>query len=134
MHKAKEVVKGGDITIIACGEMVYYAKEAAKLLAIDGISARVLDMFCLKPADTEAICKAAAETGAIITVEEHSVHGGLGELVCGVTSRHCHVPVSIMGFPDEECKVGTNKELFNYYNLTPEGIAAEARKRVGLQT
>ena len=132
IHKAKLVADGSDITIIACGEMVFYAKKAAELLTPDGISARVLDMFCLKPADTEAICKAARETKAIITIEEHSVHGGLGELVCGVTSRYCPVPVSVMGFPDEEYKVGSNTELFEYYGLTPEHIAAEARKRVGL--
>jgi len=132
IHKAKLVVDGSDITIIACGEMVFYAKKAAELLALDGVSARVLDMFCLKPADTEAIYKAARETKAIITVEEHSAHGGLGELVCGVTSRYRPVPVSIMGFPDEEYKVGSNTELFAYYGLTPEYIAAEARKRVGL--
>ena len=130
IHKAKLVADGSDITIIACGEMVLYAKKAAALLASDGVSVRVLDMFCLKPADTEAICKAARETKAIITVEEHSVHGGLGELVCGITAKFCPVPVSIMGFPDEEYKVGSNTDLFRYYGLTPENIADEARKRV----
>ncbi|MCL2815016.1 MAG: transketolase family protein [Oscillospiraceae bacterium] len=132
MHKAKLVAEGGDVTVIACGEMVFYAKQAAKLLAGEGVSVRVLDMFCLKPADTEAICKAARETKAIVTIEEHSIHGGLGELVCGITSRYCPVPVGIMGFLDEECKVGGNTELFEYYNLTPEGIAAEAKELINL--
>ena len=132
IFNAKLIADGSDVTVIACGEMVLYAKKAAELVAPDGISVRVLDMFCLKPADTEAICKAAKETKAIITVEEHSVHGGLGELVCGVTARFCPVPVSIMGFPDEEYKIGSNTELFAYYGLTPECIAAEIRKQVKL--
>jgi transketolase len=132
IHRAKLIAEGSDVTIIACGEMVFCAKKAAELLASDGISARVLDMFCLKPADAEAVWTAARETKAIITVEEHSVHGGLGELVCGITARFCPVPVCVMGFLDEEHKVGNSAELFEYYGLTPECIAAEARKRVGL--
>ena len=130
IHKAKTVKNGDDLTIIACGEMVSPATKAAEILERQNISVRVLDMFCLKPADTEAICKAARETKAIITVEEHSTNGGLGELVCGVVAQHKPVPVKIMGFPDEEYKVGSSAELFDYYKLTPEGIAAEARKLV----
>jgi len=132
INKAKLILDGNDISIIACGEMVYYAVKAAELLALENISARVLDMFCLKPVDINAICKAARETKAIITVEEHSVHGGLGELVCGVAAEYCPVPVKIMGFPDEEYKIGSNIELFKYYKLTPENIAVEAKRRLGL--
>ena len=131
-NKAKLVAEGSDVAIIACGEMVFLAKMAAEQLAQSGISARVLDMFCLKPADTEAICKAAIETRGIVTIEEHSVCGGLGELVCGVTSRFCPARVDVMGFPDEERKVGGNTQLFEYYGLTPENIAARARKLVSL--
>jgi transketolase len=130
IHKTKQVLDGGDVTVIACGEMVYPAIKAAELLQAEGISARVLDMFCLKPADTDAVIRAARETGAIVTVEEHSVHGGLGELVCGIVSQNAPVPVKIMGFPDEEYKVGQNYELFEYYGLTAENIAAEARRLV----
>ena len=132
IHGAKLVAEGSDVTIIACGEMVFYAKKASELLALSGISARVLDMFCLKPADAEAICKAAKETRAIITMEEHSVYGGLGELVCGITARFCPMTVDVMGFPDEEHKVGSNEQLFEYYGLTPENIAARARELVSL--
>ena len=132
IHKAKTLRQGTDITIIACGEMVYPSTQAADLLKLEGISARVLDMFCLKPADKEAICKAANETKAIITVEEHSIHGGLGELVCGITAQYKPVPVKILGFPDEDYKVGQSHQLFEYYGLTPSGIAAEARKLVGV--
>ena len=132
IHRAKIVREGNDLTVIACGEMVYPAVQAAELLADEGLSVRVLDMFCLKPADTEAVCKAARETGAILTVEEHSVFGGLGELVCGIVAGHRPVPVKILGFPDEEYKVGSGAELFQYYGLTPDGIAASARKLVNL--
>lgn len=126
IHKAKLVCEGGDVTLIVCGEMVYPARQAAALLAEQGVSARVLDMFCLKPADSEAVINAARQTKGIVTVEEHSVNGGLGELVCGITARHCPVPVRVMGFPDEEYKVGKSGELFEYYGLTAAGIAAQA--------
>jgi transketolase len=127
IYKAKLVCAGNDVTIIACGEMVYFAKRASELLASEGLSVRVLDMFCLKPADVDAIICAACETKVIVTVEEHSVYGGLGELVCGVTARFCPVPVSVMGFPDEEYMVGSSAELLVYYGLTAEGIAAEVK-------
>lgn len=126
VHKAKTVLEGSDVTIIACGEMVYFAKEAGLLLKKQGISARVLDLCCLKPADEEAIIQAAKETKGIVTVEEHSVFGGLGELVCHVVAENAPVKVRVMGFPDAEYKVGKNSELFSYYGLTPEKIALEA--------
>lgn len=125
--RAKTVCEGSDVTIIACGEMVWFAKQAAQLLAEEGIRARVLDFFCLKPADEQAIVQAAAETGAIVTVEEHSVNGGLGELVSHVAAETCPVPVHVMGFPDEEYLVGKSSELFRHYGLTPENIAAQAK-------
>lgn len=124
--RAKTVCEGGDVTIIACGEMVYYAKQAAALLTAKNIHARVLDMFCLKPADESAVIRAARETGAIVTVEEHSVNGGLGELVSHIVCRECPVPVHILGFPDEECLVGKSGDLFRHYGLTAENIAAQA--------
>lgn len=124
--KAKTVCDGTDLTIIACGEMVYYAKQAELLLEQRGISARVLDMFCLKPADEEAIARAARETGAIVTVEEHSMNGGLGELVSHVVCQTQPVPMRILGFPDEEYLVGKSQELFVHYGLTAANIAKEA--------
>ena len=121
---------GTDVTLIACGEMVWPAVQAVDLLQQQGIAARVLDLFCLKPADEQSILLAALETGAIVTVEEHSVHGGLGELVAHITAEHQPVPVRIMGFPDEEYKVGSSAELFAYYGLTAANIAAEAARLV----
>lgn len=126
--KAKLVRDGCDVTLIACGEMVYYAVQAAELLASEGVQARVLDLFCLKPADEEAVRRAACETGAIVTVEEHSVNGGLGELVARITSESNPVPMMALGFPDEEYLVGKSQDLFRHYGLTAENIAACARQ------
>ena len=127
VHKAKIVTEGNDITVIACGEMVFPAKCAAVALREQGIGVRVLDLFCLKPADTAAVRKAAKETGAIVTVEEHSIYGGLGELVAHVTAEDSPIPLKILGFPDEEYKVGKSNELFEYYGLTAENIAKEVK-------
>lgn len=129
--KAKQVRDGKDVTIIACGEMVYRAKLAGGLLAQQGIQARVLDMYCMRPVDSESVIRAATETGSIVTVEEHSICGGLGELVTHITAGAAPVPVKVMGFPDEEYKVGKNSELFEYYGLTPENIAKQARILAG---
>lgn len=126
--KAKTVCEGSDVTIIACGEMVYPAKLAVEQLKEAGVSARLLDMFCLKPFDEEAIVLAAKETGAILTVEEHSFNGGLGELVAHTAVEHCPVPMKIMGFPDEEVLVGKSAELFRHYGFTPENIRDNAIK------
>lgn len=128
MGKAKTVCEGTDVTIIACGEMVYYAVQAAKLLEAEGISVRVIDLFCLKPLDEEAIVKAAQETKAIVTVEEHSINGGLGELVSHVVVENCPRKMAILGFPDEEYVVGKSSELFQHYGLTPENIAFHAKR------
>jgi len=126
-HQAKIVSDGQDATIIACGEMVYPALEAAKLLKKENLSIRVLDMFCLKPIDTESILRAAKETRAILTIEEHSIHGGLGEMVCAVTAQHHPTKIKVLGFPDEEYKVGSSGALFEYYGFTPEHIAQSMR-------
>lgn len=130
VHRAKLVRAGSDITIITCGELVYHAMQAAVLLGYENISARVLDMFCLKPADEEAVIAAARETGLLLIAEEHSVHGGLGELVCGITAGSCPVPVKVLGFPDDECKIGKSNELFTHYGLDAAGIAAQARELI----
>ena len=126
--KAKIAFDGSDVTIIACGEMVYPAVEAAKLLEKDGISARVIDMFCLKPFDRETIENAAKETKAIVTVEEHSVNGGLGELVAHVVAESYPRKMSVLGFPDEEYVVGKSGELFQHYGLTASNIADRAKR------
>ena len=119
--KAITVVDGTDNTIVATGETVYHAWQAALQLKEQGIHARVLDMSWIKPFDEEAILKAAKETGSIVTVEEHSRFGGLGAMVCETLSEH-PVPVRIIGIPDENVVHGSNTEIFHHYGMDAEGI------------
>ena len=119
--KAIQLLDGNDVTIVAAGETVYHAWQAGLQLKEQGISARVLDCSWIKPFDTEAILKAARETGRIVTVEEHSQFGGLGAIVCETVSEH-PVPVRIIGIPDENVIHGTNTEIFHYYGMDAEGI------------
>jgi transketolase len=131
MGRAKRVAEGKDLTIIACGEMVRQALNAADLLRKGGISAAVMDMFTLKPFDEEAVLEAARETGALLTVEEHSIYGGLGEQTAHVVGEKHPVRLKILGFPDEEYKVGQSGDLFAWYGLDGKGIAAAARSLIG---
>lgn len=126
MDKATVVTEGTDVAIIACGEMVKSAVDAAKLLSEKGISATVVDMYCLKPLDEDAIVKAASNAKAVVTVEEHAPFGGLGSMVCQVVSRECPKKVAVMALPDAPVITGTSKEVFNYYGLNAEGIAKTA--------
>lgn len=119
--KAITVVDGSDLTIVATGETVWHAWQAALQLKEQGIAARVLDCSWLKPFDEEAIRRAARETGRLITVEEHSKFGGLGAMVCEVLSEQ-PVPVRIIGIPDENVVHGTNAEIFHHYGMDAEGI------------
>ena len=119
--KAITVTDGDDVTIIATGETVYHAWQAALRLRTQGIHARVLDMSWIKPCDEEAVRRAARETGRIVTVEEHSRYGGLGAMVCEILSEH-PVPVRIIGIPDENVIHGSNAEIFHYYGMDAEGI------------
>lgn len=119
--------EGHDVAIIATGETVYHALQAARTLEADGIQARVLDMTWLKPVDTDAILAAARDCKRIVTVEEHSQYGGLGALVCE-TIAECPVPVQIIGIPDENAVHGTNKEIFHHYGLDAEGIIRRIKK------
>ena len=119
--KAIQILDGSDVTIVATGETVYHAWQAGLQLKEKGISARVLDCSWIKPFDTEAILKAAKETGRIVTVEEHSRFGGLGAMVCETVSEH-PVPVHIIGIPDENVVHGTNAEIFHHYGMDAEGI------------
>ena len=119
--KAITVTDGDDVTIIATGETVYHAWQAALRLRTQGIHARVLDMSWIKPCDEEAVRRAARETGHIVTVEEHSRYGGLGAMVCEILSEH-PVPVHIIGIPDENVIHGSNAEIFHYYGMDAEGI------------
>ncbi len=123
--KANVLRNGNDLTIIATGETVCQAVKAADMLKESGIEARVLDFTWIKPFDKEALHKAAEETGCIVTVEEHSIYGGLGALVVEELSEN-PVPVRILALPDEDMIHGTSKELFAYYGIDAEGVAKSA--------
>lgn len=130
MDRATTVCDGGDVTIIACGEMVKPAKDAAEILKEKGISCRVIDMYCLKPFDAETVLKAARETGGIVTVEEHSVIGGLGSLVSQTVSENCPVRVKCLALPDSPAISGKSGEVFDYYGLNAKNIAETAAELV----
>lgn len=120
--KAVWLKTGNDITIIACGEMVKSAYDAAILLNQEGISVTVLDMYCLKPIDEYAIIEAAKCSKAVVTVEEHSAYGGLGSMVSSVVSRYCPKKVLKLSLPDSPIISGTSKDIFAYYGLDAHGI------------
>ena len=128
MDHATVVCDGSDVAIVACGEMVKPAKDAAKLLGQEGISVRVLDMYCVKPLDREAVIETAKNVKAIVTVEEHAPFGGLGSMVAQVVGEHCPKKVVNLSLPDAPVITGTSKEVFDHYGLNAEGIAAKVRE------
>lgn len=128
MDKATVVRQGTDVALIACGEMVKPALDAAKLLEEQGVSASVVDMYCVKPLDTQAIIQAAQNAKAVVTVEEHSPFGGLGSMVAQVVSANCPKKVVNLTLPDEPVITGNSKEVFDYYGLNGEGIAKAAKE------
>lgn len=132
LGKGIELKDGKDVTIIATGLMVQKALEAAKILESDGISARVVNIHTIKPIDKEIIIKAAKETGAIVTAEEHSVFGGLGSAVAEVVCENAPCPVKIIG-TEEFGKSGTPAELFEIYGLTAENISKKAKETIHLK-
>ena len=130
MDKATWLREGEDVAIIACGEMVRPALDAAEALAAEGITATVLDMYCVKPLDKEAVLRAAQKAKAVLTVEEHAPYGGLGSMVAQVVAENCPRKVKNLTLPDAPVITGTSKEVFAYYGLEAAGIAAAARELV----
>lgn len=125
--KASTILEGEDIAFIACGETVYPAVEAAQLLNEQGVRARVISMHTIKPLDTECILNAAKECKAVITVEEHSLNGGLGEACASVIMEAgLSVPFKRMGIPDEETVAGSQIEIFEHYGISASGLKNEA--------
>ncbi len=123
LNKAAVVREGTDVTIIACGEMVRPALDAAELLGQHGVSASVIDMYCVKPLDTEAVLKAAMNTGLIVTVEEHAPFGGLGAMVSQVVAANYPRRVINLALPDAPVITGNSKQVFEHYGLDAKGIA-----------
>ena len=131
--KAVTLAEGKDVSIFATGIMVDMALKARELLSAEGISAAVVNVHTIKPIDREAVVKAAEETGAIVTAEEHNVLGGLGAAVAEVVCETNPVPVLRVGVEDSFGRSGTVPALLELYGLTPENIAAKAKVAVAMK-
>lgn len=130
MNKATKIGDGEDVVIVACGEMVHPAIEAAELLVNEGIYATVLDMYCVKPLDNEAIVASASKAKLVVTVEEHAPFGGLGSMVSQVVGTECPRKVVNIALPDAPVITGTSKEVFDYYGMNAEGIAKTVKSNL----
>ena len=131
--KGVQMADGKDVTIIATGIMVNMALEAAKQLEAEGISARVINIHTIKPLDKEIVVKAAKETGAIVTAEEHNVIGGLGSAVAEAVCEACPVPVLKVGTNDVFGHSGKVPPLLEMYGLTPANIVLKAKEAIALK-
>lgn len=128
LNKSSEIQKAGKVAIIACGEMVRPALDAAAILQEKGMSAGVLDMYCIKPIDKEAVLAAAKEAQAVLTVEEHSFFGGLGSMVSQILGENCPKKMKILALPDEPVVAGKSPQVFARYGLDAQGIAKAAEE------
>lgn len=128
--KAITLLPGDDATLVACGTMVARAIEAARELAEKGIHARVVEMHTIKPLDTATIETCARETGALITVEEHSIVGGLGGAVAEALAQSCPVPLERVGLNDTFAECGPYLDLLEKYGLSTEAIKAATEKAI----
>ncbi|MES2920125.1 MAG: transketolase C-terminal domain-containing protein [Verrucomicrobiota bacterium] len=130
--KAITLREGNDVAFIATGETVIHALLAAGQLAAQGLDCRVISMHTVKPLDTEAILKAGRECRAVVTVEEHMVHGGLGEACASVLMQAgVSKPFRIVGIPDEETVPGAQADIFCHYGISMEGLAGTAMELLG---
>lgn len=128
MDKATVLCEGSDAAIIACGEMVRPAYEAAKILKEEGIGTTVLDMYCVKPLDRDAVIRAAEQAKVVVTAEEHAPFGGLGSMVSQIVGEICPRSVINITLPDAPVITGTSQEVFDYYGMNVEGIAQTVRE------
>ncbi|NDJ79068.1 MAG: transketolase family protein [Chloroflexi bacterium] len=127
--KALTIQDGNDVTFIAIGEPVGRALAAAQRLEADGVRCRVISMHTLRPFDTETVLHAARNTSALVTVEEHSVYGGLGEACAATLMEHgIQLPFRIVGIPDEYTVTGSQFEIFDHYGINETGLAQTARQ------
>ena len=131
--KGVTLAEGGDVTIVACGYMVHLAMEAKDILAAEGINATVIDMHTVKPLDTELLVAAARKTGAVVTAEEHSINGGLGEAVASALAETYPVPVMRVGVADTFGRSGKVPPLLEMYGLTSAKIVERAKAAIALK-
>lgn len=129
--KAHELRHGTDVTIIANGTMAHHALRAAEEVSKDDIDARVLNMATVRPLDVESIARAAGETGAIVTVEEHTIHGGLGSAVAEVVVATHPVPMRILGIPGVFAPTGSATWILDHFKLNTEGIVDAVKSVLG---
>lgn len=128
LNKATVLGEGKDVLLVACGEMVPYAKKAMEELNQKGISTGLIDMYCLKPYDAETLLQQAKDVKLVVTIEEHAPQGGLGSMSAHVLSKHCPKRLVTLSLPDEHLISGTNKEIFEYYGLDTKGIVQAVKK------
>jgi transketolase len=121
--KGRVLTRGSDVAIIACGETVYPAFQAANSLMEKGVAATVVSMHTIKPLDTDLLAELASQCKAVVTIEEHSVYGGLGEACASYLMQHgIFKPFRIMGIPDEYTVTGSQQDIFNHYGICEQGI------------
>ncbi len=129
--KAEVFRQGNDVAIIACGPLVYNALVAAEELAKEGIEAMVVNNHTVKPMDVDAIVAAAKATGAVVTVEEHQINGGMGSAVCEILAEHCPVPVERIGVRDRFGESGEPNELVEAFGMGAASIVEAAKRVIG---
>jgi len=129
--KAQKLSDGKDISIFACGHLVWKAIEAGKLLEAEGISVEVINLHTIKPLDVDAIVASISKTGCAVTAEEHNVIGGMGDAVAQVAAKHCPVPIEYIGTQDTFGESGTPNQLLAKYGLDTPDIFAAAKKVLG---
>ncbi|WP_165917129.1 transketolase family protein [Flaviaesturariibacter aridisoli] len=128
LGKAQQFSEGTDVSIFACGHMVWQAIQAGVQLEERGLSVEVINLHTIKPLDEEAILRSIRKTGCAVTAEEHNVLGGMGDAVAQVASRHFPIPIEFVGTNDTFGESGTPDQLLKKYGLTPEHIVAAAEK------
>lgn len=128
LNKANVLSSCGDMLLVACGEMVSHAQRAAALLKERGVSCSLIDMYCLKPFDSETVLALAQKAHCVVTVEEHGPFGGLGSLVAQRLGAHCPKPILQISLPDEHLVPGSSQEVFSHYGMDGDSIASRALK------
>ena len=131
--KANIIRDGLDLTIFACGHMVYEAMLACDMLKKDGIDARLVNMHTPKPIDKDCIIRAAKETGAIVTVEEHTIAGGFGSAIAEIVIENCPVPIKFVGIRDKFGLSGEPDELFEHFGLRAKNIVIAAKESLKMK-
>lgn len=128
--KAQVLANGTDVTIFACGHLVWLAVEAAKELAAEGISVELINIHTIKPLDETTVLESIRKTGCIVTAEEHQINGGLGDSIANVASRECPVPHEYVAVQDTFGESGTPTQLLEKYGLTKDNIILKAKRAI----